>query len=49
MERAERSGMPIGVADAWIAATAIHLGVPLLTHNLRHFAGVKDLQVISYA
>jgi predicted nucleic acid-binding protein len=38
-----------GVPTAWIAATAIHLGAPLLTHNLRHFAGVKDLQAISYA
>jgi len=47
MESARRSGRPIGAADAWIAATALHLGVPLITHNNKHFVGVSGLEVIS--
>ena len=34
-------------ADAWIAATALHLGVPLISHNKNHFVGVNHLTVIS--
>src|SRR6516162_6191873 len=29
MDSARRNGRPIAAADAWIAATALHLGVPL--------------------
>lgn len=47
--QARRSGRPIDAADAWIAATAWLLGVPLVTHNRRHYAGVLDLVVISEA
>src|SRR5687767_8178214 len=32
-----RIGHPIDTADAWQAATALHLGVHLVTHNRRHF------------
>lgn len=39
-------GRPIPASDAWIAATAISLGVPLLTHNRAHFAGVAGLIVL---
>jgi predicted nucleic acid-binding protein len=28
MDSARRNGRPIAAADAWIAATALHLGVP---------------------
>jgi tRNA(fMet)-specific endonuclease VapC len=45
--RAEARGQPIQVADAWIAATAIALGLPLLTHNAIDFAGVDGLTVIT--
>lgn len=44
---ARRNGRPIDTADAWIAATALHLGVPLITHNRNHFLGVDGLTVIS--
>ena len=44
---ARRQGKPIGSADAWIAATALELQTPLVTHNPADFAGVKGFQVIS--
>lgn len=47
MDSARRSGRPIATADAWVAATALHLGVPLVTHNRAHFAGVSGLTMIS--
>lgn len=47
MESAGRNGRPIAAADAWVAATALQLGVPLITHNRNHFIGVNELQVIS--
>lgn len=47
MDSARRNGRPIAAADAWVAATALHLGVPLITHNRNHFIGVDGLTVIS--
>jgi tRNA(fMet)-specific endonuclease VapC len=47
MDSARRNGRPISAADAWIAATALHLDVPLITHNKNHFTGVDALTVIS--
>lgn len=47
MDSAKRNGRPIGAADAWVAATAVLLGVPLISHNRSHFMGVDDLTVIS--
>jgi predicted nucleic acid-binding protein len=46
-DRARRNGKPIECADAWIAATALALGVPLVTHNPADYAGVEGLTVIS--
>lgn len=46
-DRARRKGRPIGVADAWIAATALRHGVPLVTNNEAHYAGVEGLTTIS--
>jgi len=40
-------GKPIDIADAWIAATALALGVPLVTHNSRDFNAVDRLMVLS--
>jgi tRNA(fMet)-specific endonuclease VapC len=42
-DQARRKGRPIQVADVWIAATAIELGLPLVTNNHGDFAGVDDL------
>jgi tRNA(fMet)-specific endonuclease VapC len=46
---ARRNGNPMGVGDAWIAATAVFLRVPLITHNRSHYAGVVNLDLISEA
>jgi tRNA(fMet)-specific endonuclease VapC len=40
-------GRPITATDAWIAAAAIRHGLPLVTHNRRHFEGIGKLKVIS--
>ena len=42
-------GRIISEADAWIAATALVLGVPLVSHNRRDFAGIPSLTLISEA
>ena len=46
---ARRRGRPIDVADAWHAATALNLGVPLLTHNAADYAGVAGLTLLTEA
>lgn len=46
-DSARRSGRPITAADAWIAATALLLDVPLITHNGAHFTGIDGLRIIS--
>ena len=46
-ESARRNGRPIAPADTWVAATALHLAVPLITHNKNHFIGVDGLTIIS--
>jgi tRNA(fMet)-specific endonuclease VapC len=42
-----RRGRPVATADAWVAATALLLDVPLVTHNESHFSSVHRLTVIS--
>jgi predicted nucleic acid-binding protein len=49
LDDARRSGRPIATADAWNAATALLLGLPLVTHNRSHFAHVAGLTIISEA
>ena len=41
-----RAGRPIQTADAWIAATALQWGVPLVTTNFKDFAAIDGLEVI---
>jgi tRNA(fMet)-specific endonuclease VapC len=48
-DSARRSGRPIQTADAWIAATALLAGVPLVTHNPGDYSGVSGLTVLSEA
>lgn len=45
--RLRQQGNPITDADAWIAATASILNVPLVTHNRRHFERIRGLAIIS--
>jgi len=44
-----RKGRPISVADAWIAATALVLSLPLVTNNPKDFRHLDGLQIISKA
>lgn len=46
---ARRPGRPLQTADAWIAATAMLYGVPLVTHNPGDFGGLPGLLLISEA
>lgn len=45
----EKKGRPISFADAWIAAAAVQLNVPLVTHNASDYAAVEDLIVLTAA
>lgn len=47
--RSVRRSQPIGVADAWIAATALAYGLELVTHNPADFAGIPGLVVVTEA
>lgn len=42
-----KAGRLIERQDAWVAAVALYLEAPLLTHNARHYAAVPQLRVIS--
>jgi predicted nucleic acid-binding protein len=44
---AKRNGFPISGADAWIAATALSSGIPLLTADKNDFLGVDGLKLLS--
>jgi tRNA(fMet)-specific endonuclease VapC len=46
MNRCRRKGRRMDWNDAWIAATAIFHGLPLVTHD-RDFLGVERLEVIT--
>jgi tRNA(fMet)-specific endonuclease VapC len=47
--RVQRRAQPIGVADAWIAASALRHGCDLVTHNPTDFQGITGLTIISEA
>ncbi len=46
---AQASGRRIDCADAWVAATALLAGAPLITHNRNDYLGVAGLTLISHA
>lgn len=41
----QQTGQPIGEMDTQIAAHALALGLPLVTHNTRHFQRVAGLKL----
>lgn len=49
LDNARRVGTPVATADAWNAATALLLGMPLVTHNRSHYSNIARLTVISEA
>jgi len=44
----EKDGTPIGAMDMLIAAQALSLGLPLVTHNTREFSRIPALSVIDW-
>lgn len=44
---AERKGRHIDASDAWIAATALELNIPLITHNRKDFEMLEGLTLLS--
>jgi len=44
---AKKKGRPIQTADAWIAASALYYGVPLITNNQRDYSMVDGLVLMS--
>mgnify|MGYP006284058057 CR=1 FL=1 len=45
MNQGRKTGKPVHVQDAWIAATALEIGTPLLTHNTKDFLNIPSLEV----
>ena len=43
----EKKGRPIAFADAWIAAAALQLNVPLVSHNISHYGAVGNLIILT--
>ena len=46
-DASRRAGRNMHVGDAWIAATAIELNCPLVTHNGKDFEHLSDLKLIT--
>ena len=44
---ARRKGRPIQTADAWIAASALHYQVPLITNNASDYMMISGLQLFT--
>lgn len=40
-------GKPISPEDAWIAATAQHYDLSLVTHNPKDFEDIQDLKIVT--
>ena len=45
----EKKGRPISFADAWVAAAAVQLNIPLVTHNASDYAAVENLVLLTAA
>ena len=47
MADSKRQGLNISIADAWIASTAIHLQISLVTNNAKDFQKISGLTIIT--
>lgn len=47
MTESKRRGLNVSLADAWIAATAMSLQIPLVTNNEKDFQKINGLTIIS--
>lgn len=47
INEARSKGHTLRTADAWIAATALALDIPLVTHNARDFSCLSSLELIT--
>lgn len=47
MTESKRNGLNVSISDAWIAATAISLQIPLVTNNEKDFQKINGLTIIS--
>jgi tRNA(fMet)-specific endonuclease VapC len=47
IDEGKRNGKVIATSDAWVAATALFLNIPLITHNQSDFQGISSLIIIS--
>jgi len=45
--RSVRRHQPISAEDAWVAATAVEYGCPLVTHNSADFQSIPNLSIIT--
>jgi len=45
----DKKGRPITFADGWIAAAALQLNVPLITHNASDYRAVENLTILTAA
>jgi tRNA(fMet)-specific endonuclease VapC len=43
----QRLGHPIECGDCWIAATAVRHRMPLVTHNVRDYADIPELTLLT--
>ena len=43
----DRKGRPVAFADAWIAAAAVQLNIPLVTHNASDYRSVENLTILT--
>lgn len=43
----ERKGRPISFPDAWIAAAALQLQIPLVTHNANDYEAIEGLTILT--
>jgi tRNA(fMet)-specific endonuclease VapC len=46
-ETARLWARPITFTDAWIAATAMQLNIPLVTHNARDYEALDELTILT--